>query len=215
MIIQCTSCSREFIVQDADIPITGRIVQCGYCSATWHQKPSGGPAETINKLTLTTQKSQEPDFTSSSDSIIASDGRAYKFTESQWFELLPSGKTGPVAKKKIQRELDNLPGRADNKAIKKRPKKFKEVDPSSERPDTSRRPPEVKRPKQRLGLLGYMFLLAILVFSIVGALITFETDLINHFPEVESIFKILDQVPVPDPAPKEFKLTPGSLTLHL
>ena len=39
MIIQCESCSRKFIVKDADIPKEGRNVQCGYCSVTWHQMP--------------------------------------------------------------------------------------------------------------------------------------------------------------------------------
>ena len=37
MIIQCGSCSRKFIVKDIDIPVKGRMVQCGYCSVTWHQ----------------------------------------------------------------------------------------------------------------------------------------------------------------------------------
>ena len=39
MIIQCESCSRKFIVKDSDIPKKGRVVQCGYCSVTWHQMP--------------------------------------------------------------------------------------------------------------------------------------------------------------------------------
>ena len=40
MIIQCESCSKKFVVKDADIPNEGRTVQCGYCSTTWHQMPS-------------------------------------------------------------------------------------------------------------------------------------------------------------------------------
>ena len=39
MIIRCESCSRKFIVKDSDIPQEGRVVKCGYCSVTWHQKP--------------------------------------------------------------------------------------------------------------------------------------------------------------------------------
>ena len=39
MIIQCESCSRKFVVKDNDIPEEGRMVQCGYCSVTWHQMP--------------------------------------------------------------------------------------------------------------------------------------------------------------------------------
>ena len=40
MIIQCESCSRKFVVKDMDIPSEGRVVQCGYCSVTWHQMPA-------------------------------------------------------------------------------------------------------------------------------------------------------------------------------
>ena len=40
MIIQCQSCSRKFIAKDSDIPNQGRMVQCGYCSVTWHQMPN-------------------------------------------------------------------------------------------------------------------------------------------------------------------------------
>ena len=40
MIIQCKSCSKRFIVKDSDIPEEGRLVQCGYCSTKWHQRPN-------------------------------------------------------------------------------------------------------------------------------------------------------------------------------
>ena len=39
MIIQCESCSKKFVAKDSDIPKEGRVVQCGYCSVTWHQMP--------------------------------------------------------------------------------------------------------------------------------------------------------------------------------
>ena len=42
------------------------------------------------------------------EEIKASDGKTYKFLGSQWAQLLPSGKTGLFAKKKIGRELDKL-----------------------------------------------------------------------------------------------------------
>ena len=45
------------------------------------------------------------------DAIKAADGKTYKFLGSQWAELLPSGKTGIFAKKKIGKELDKLTGR--------------------------------------------------------------------------------------------------------
>ena len=49
MIIQCQSCSRKFVVKDADIPKTGRSVQCGYCSVTWHQMPVKVITETVKQ----------------------------------------------------------------------------------------------------------------------------------------------------------------------
>ncbi len=51
MIIQCESCSRKFVVKDNDIPEKGRTVQCGYCSATWHQMPAAiKTAKEINEV---------------------------------------------------------------------------------------------------------------------------------------------------------------------
>ena len=49
MIIQCKSCSRKFIVEDKDIPQAGRVVQCGYCSVTWHQMPVSELTDTVKK----------------------------------------------------------------------------------------------------------------------------------------------------------------------
>ena len=112
MIIQCSSCSRKFIVKDADIPKEGRTVQCGYCSVTWHQLPILIPTETIKKPKI--KKSPKIDEESPSvDSIKASDGKTYRFLGSQWAELLPSGKTGLFARRKISQELDELTGRKD------------------------------------------------------------------------------------------------------
>ena len=110
MIIQCESCSKKFVVKDSDIPEEGRNVQCGYCSVTWHQKPISVSSESI-KLTQISEPSQEIDESLSIDSIKASDGKTYKFLGSQWAQLLPSGKTGLFAKKKIGKELDKITGR--------------------------------------------------------------------------------------------------------
>ena len=112
MIIQCESCSRKFVVKDEDIPPKGRTVQCGYCSVTWHQMPilvASSIAENKENLSV--------------ESIKASDGKMYKFLGSQWAQLLPSGKTGLFAKKKIGQELDRLTGRKETKTIKKKSKK--------------------------------------------------------------------------------------------
>ena len=104
MIIQCESCSRKFIVKDKDIPKEGRIVQCGYCLVTWHQVPVSVPVSatkpSINK---------NPPI----EKVKASDGKIYKFLGAQWGELLPSGKTGLLAKKKISKELNKLTGRKE------------------------------------------------------------------------------------------------------
>ena len=99
MIIQCQNCSRKFLAKDSDIPKTGRTVQCGYCSVSWHQMPVTIPTESVkqkNKIKSVANINESL----SVDGIEASDGKTYKFLGSQWAELLPSGKTGLFAKKK-------------------------------------------------------------------------------------------------------------------
>ena len=49
MIIQCENCSRKFFVKDSEISDKGRMVQCGYCSVTWHQMPSTTTIKTEKK----------------------------------------------------------------------------------------------------------------------------------------------------------------------
>ena len=90
MIIQCESCSRKFVVKDSDIPKEGRMVQCGYCSVTWHQIPISIKTKT-SKATKKSKPVIEVDDSPSVDSIKASDGKTYRFLGSQWAELLPSG----------------------------------------------------------------------------------------------------------------------------
>ena len=193
MIIQCESCSRKFIVKDSDIPQEGRTVQCGYCSVTWHQMAVETPIRPVKS---------NINESLSVDKIMASDGKTYKFLGSQWAELLPSGKTGLFAKKKIIKELDKLTGRKEKKTIRKRHKKIKEleidtiekvIDPSFEAQDNEKQLPDIDQPKQGLGFFGYIFLLIIIGFSIVGVLRTFENDLLNYFPETEYIYELLDE----------------------
>ena len=119
MIIQCESCSKKFIVRDKDIPNEGRMVQCGYCSVTWHQMPIVKKAKTLKKPAIS-KSTPELDEGPSVDSIKASDGKTYRFLGTQWAELLPSGKTGLFARKKISRELDEITGRTERKIGKKR-----------------------------------------------------------------------------------------------
>ena len=192
MIIQCESCSRKFVVKDSDIPKEGRTVQCGYCSVAWRQRPVSVTTGIIEKTKITRPVTQTDD-SPSVDSIEASDGKTYRFLGSQWAELLPSGKTGLFARRKISRELDEITGRKENKITRKRKKKLEEVDPSSESLDETKQLPDVYKPKQGLGFFGYIFLLIIIGFSFVGILKTFEDDLFNYFPETEYVFILLDE----------------------
>ena len=202
MIIQCKSCSRKFIAKDRDIPVTGRMVQCGYCSVTWHQMPTSTPIKTAKQKSIN-KPSAEMNEDLSVDAIKASDGKTYKFLGSQWAQLFPSGKTGLFAKRNIGKELDKLTGRKRESAAEKRGKKIKkevdpssgslDMDPSSESLDSEKQLPDVYKPKHGLGFFGYIFLLIIIGFSIVGALKTFENDLLNYFPETEYIFELLDE----------------------
>ena len=192
MIIQCKSCSRKFVVQDNDIPKEGRTVQCGYCSISWHQMPVVTLTKIAKKekiIKSTSQVNEEP----SVDSIKASDGKTYKFLGSQWAELKPSGKTGLFARKKISQELDEITGRKERKISRKKKKKLEEVDPSSESLDNEKRSPDVYKTKQGIGFFGYIFLIIIIGFSIVGVLKTFENDLLSLFPEAEYIFRLINE----------------------
>jgi len=198
MIIQCESCSRKFVVKDSAIPKTGRTVKCGYCSVSWHQMPVSLSTETVK------QNLEKPieqiDESPSVDSIKASDGKTYRFLGSQWVELFPSGKTGLFARRKISRELDEITGRKEKKITRKRKKKLEEVDPSSGGLDPSsggldseKQLSDTYKPKHGLGFFGYIFLLIIIGFSVVGVLRTFENDLLNTFPETEYVYELLDE----------------------
>ena len=140
MIIQCENCSRKFVAKDSDIPQEGRTVQCGYCSVTWHQMPVSIPTKILKQPEIN-KPAEEINEGLSVDSIKASDGKTYKFLGSQWVQLLPSGKTGLFAKRKIGKELDKLTGRKEKSTVKRRQKKIrkveidtieKQIDPSSE-----------------------------------------------------------------------------------
>ena len=210
MIIQCESCSKKFIAKDSDIPKEGRMVQCGYCSVTWHQMPILMSTKILEQTNIN-EPTEEIDEGLSVDKIKASDGKTYKFLGSQWAQLLPSGKTGLFAKKKIGKELDKLTGRKRESIVQKRQKKIREfkidsiekkidpssiektIDPSSESLDNENQVPDIDKPKHGLGFLGYIFLLIIIGFSIVGILKTFENDLLSYFPETEYIYQLLDE----------------------
>ena len=211
MIIQCENCSRKFLAKDSDIPKEGRMVQCSYCSITWHQLPISVPTKTFEQANIN-EPAEEISEGLSVDKIRASDGKTYKFLGSQWAQLLPSGKTGLFAKRKIGKELDKLTGRKSVRTVQKRRKKIREleidtiekvidpssgsqdeVDPSSKNLGDKKQVPDIDQPKPGLGFFGYIFLLIIIGFSIVGVLRTFENDLLNYFPETEYIYELLDE----------------------
>ena len=106
-----------------------------------------------------------------------------------------------MQKKKIGKELDKLTGRKTKGTTKKRQKKIKEVeintiekiiDPSGTLDDDEKLQ-DIYKPKQGLGFFGYIFLLIIIGFSMVGILKTFENDLLNNFPETEYIYQLLNE----------------------
>ena len=198
MIIQCQSCSRKFIVKDTDIPSKGRTVQCGYCSVTWHQMPIlikkrivKEKTKILDEKNISVSKNEERK--TSFENVKASDGKTYRFLGSQWAQLMPSGKTGLFAKKQITKELNDKTGRKEKKIIKKRKKKIDKVDPSSISQPLGKQLPDIYKPKEGLGFFGYIFLIIIIGFSIVGVLKTFENDLLNTFPQTEYIFQLLNE----------------------
>ena len=132
MIIECKNCLKKFNVRDSDIPSAGRTVQCSNCSAKWHQNPVGLNDRTldlVNERTVVKRETstnlkkiqnKELDLTSIHE---ASDGNSYKFLGSQWAILLPSGKMGKLATKKISNELNKVSGRKITRAKKKNKKR--------------------------------------------------------------------------------------------
>ena len=79
MIIQCENCSKKFVSKDSDIPNEGRMVQCGYCSVTWHQMPVSVPTKTFEQANINEQ-AEEISEGLSVEKIKASDGKTYKFS---------------------------------------------------------------------------------------------------------------------------------------
>ena len=124
MIIQCKNCSKKFLVKDTDIPNEGRMVECGYCSQKWFQ----ASVESNVDKNISKREPEQIKIENVSEimEFEASDGRTYKFLGSQWAELLPSGKTGVLAKRRIATELNKLAGIVKPKSRKKM------IDPSSE-----------------------------------------------------------------------------------
>ena len=192
MIIQCKSCSRKFVVKDKDIPDEGRVVKCGYCSVTWHQMSTSIPLEPMElEDIIITKKKTEVSKKTSVEQVKASDGKTYQFLNNQWAQLLPSGKTGIFAKKKIASELNKITGKKKIKPLKT---KSKILDPSSAATTTAgERLPDIYKPKEGIGFFGYIFLIIIISLSILGVIKTFENDLLKYFPQHQYFFNFVDK----------------------
>ena len=188
MIIECKSCSKKFFVEDDDIPTDGRTVQCGYCSEQWFQMPTSTPVAAVKS---------NIDEDLSVEELEASDGKSYRFLGMRWAEVLPSGKTGRIARKRIAAELNQLAGKEIPKTIRKIDKRVnykkkktkidsdtKVIDPSAGQTDAD----ITKNEKQGLGFFGYILLLIIISLSTIGVLKTFQNELLMYFPEAEYIF---------------------------
>lgn len=193
MIIKCESCSKRFLVKDSDIPKEGRLVQCGYCSMKWHQKPTQDLRENpINKPIKNVPPIDVLNEEPSTGLFKASDGKTYKLVGVQWAQIMPSGKTGIFAKRKIGSELDKLIGK---KVHKKRTKKNYNLNPSKQRINmsTGGKLPDLYKPKNGIGFFGYFFLIIILSFSAIGIIKTFENDWLSYFPQDQYVFDLIDE----------------------
>ena len=156
MIIECKSCQKKFVVNDSAIGPNGRSVQCSNCSAQWLQMP-------ISSI-VNTDKSETDDNLAANEAVKASDGKTYKFMGKQWAQLLPSGKTGKLAKKKITLELNRKTGKRNEKHHKKK----SEITPSEETTQT------YSEKDKGMGIFSFLIVLIIFFAAIILALDTFK-----------------------------------------
>ena len=180
MIIECKNCLKKFTVSDNDIPNKGRTVQCGNCSTQWLQMPIT-PSVTSADLDID-NVNQDP----SKNEFIASDGKNYKFLGNQWAEVLPSGKAGRLARKKISKELNNLAGREQtkkNKTIKKSNQLTNQYQEIEER---------------GMGIFSFLIVFVTSVAAIILLLDTFKNQLIPFFPDLDNylvyIFETINNI---------------------
>ena len=179
MIIECKNCLKKFTVRDSDIPIQGRIVQCSNCSSQWQQMPIASSVTTAN---LDVDKL---DQNRSKNEFMASDGKNYKFLGNQWAQLLPSGKTGRLARKKISQELNKLAG-------KKQVKNSKTINQTDQSPDL------YQETEKGMGIFSFLIVFIMFVAAIILALDTFKHLLIPFFPDLDNyllyIFETLNNI---------------------
>ena len=199
MIIDCKNCLKKFTVKDSDIPTKGRTVQCGNCSTQWIQMPIL-PSFTTDNLDVRKDFSEisssvaaddldvEDDVSQdfSENEFTASNGKNYKFLGKQWAEVLPSGKSGRLARKKISKELNLLAGR---KQIEKSKTNHKPSPSEDQYQET-----QIKG----MGIFSFLIVLVIFVAAIILLLDTFKHQLIPFFPDLDYylvyIFETLNNI---------------------
>ena len=122
----------------------------------------------------------------SKNEFMASDGKNYKFLGSQWAEMLPSGKSGRLARKKISKELNEL-------AAGKKVKKNKTI----KQPNQSVNQYQEKQ-NNGMGIFSFLIVLVISVAAIILLLDTFRDQLISFFPNLENylvyVFETLNNI---------------------
>ena len=186
MIIECKKCLKKFSVKDSDIPTKGRTVQCGNCSAQWHQMPIQSAVTTENldiekksskiSPSIVTDKLEVEDDSSqdlSKNEFTASDDKNYKFLGSQWAEILPSGKFGRLARKNISKELNKIAGR---KEVKKK---------KIQKPTQSLNQYQEKQ-NNGMGIFSYLMVSIISIAALILLLDTFKHQLISVFPSLDN-----------------------------
>ena len=179
MIIECKNCLKKFTVRDSDIPIQGRIVQCSNCSSQWQQMPIT-PSVTTANLDV-----DKLDQNRSKNEFMASDGKNYKFLGNQWAQILPSGKTGRLARKKISQELNKLAG---NKQVNK----SKKINQTAEPAD------QYQENEKGMGIFSFLTVFIFFIAAVILALDTFKHLLIPFFPDLDNyllyIFETLNNI---------------------
>ena len=186
MIIECKNCLKKFAVKDSDITSRGRTVQCGNCSRRWHQMPIQSAVTTENsdiekKSSKISPSIADDNLEAKDDSsqdlskgeFMASDGKNYNFLGSQWAEMLPSGKSGRLARKNISKELNKLAGR---KEIKK-----KTIQKSSQSVDKYQ-----EKQNNGMGIFALLIVSVISVAALILLLDTFKHQLISVFPNLDN-----------------------------
>ena len=198
MIVECKNCLKKFTVKDSDIPSRGRTVQCGNCSRRWLQMPIHSAVTTDNldveknssKISSSvTSGNLDVDDDSSQDlsknEFMASDGKNYKFLGSQWAEMLPSGKFGKLARKKISKELNKLAG-------------IKHVEKSRTINKSTQSENQYQETEKGMGIFSFLIVSIIFFAAIILALDTFKHQLIPFFPNLDNyllyIFETLNNI---------------------